>query len=388
MKKYILGLFTIGFIIAPLFSFAQVEYPDPGPSTTNCVYINNNLRYRDMDIYKSNEVSELQDFLQTKGYLNNEPTGYFGLLTLSAVRSFQMANNISATGYVGPVTRAKIQALTCGQVPQEQICCEIFGYGAYMIKTSSTYEMMSRNQCTTGAGFTGGGRNIVNNSYCASSSVPVISGTQGPQNLKVNETGTWRILATDSNGGDLSYSVDWGDIPSARSNISSDLHYLPTQQFSSFTHSYTQVGNYTVVFNVMNSVGRSASTSLSVNVIAVSQDRYITLFTPNGGENYVRGSTQTINWEEHRNFTCPSGVQCSPALPSKFNVTAFSYCTSSICLMSNVYTIANNVTDNGYFWQAGYGLNGLYIPPGMYKMKVCVDGVDVCDISDAPFTIQ
>ena len=182
MKKYILGLFAISFVLTPLLSFAQVEYPDPGPYQTGCIYINNNLRYRDRDIYKSNEVSTLQDFLQSKGYLNNEPTGYFALLTLSAVRSFQIANSISATGYVGPITREKIRALTCGDL-QEQVCCEIYGYGAYMIKTSSTYEMMSRNQCTTSAGFTGGGRNIVDNNYCKPTSSTTVLSPNGGETL-------------------------------------------------------------------------------------------------------------------------------------------------------------------------------------------------------------
>ena len=145
MKKYILGLFVVVFILAPWFSFAQVSdtfYPNPPVS--DCVSIVNNLRYRDRDIYKNGEVSTLQDFLQTKGYLNNEPTGYFGLLTVKAVKDFQRDYNINSDGSVGPITRAKIQVLTCG------------------------------------------GTNYDN---------PVISGVSGPQTLNVNQTGTWTVNA-------------------------------------------------------------------------------------------------------------------------------------------------------------------------------------------------
>ena len=117
MKKYILSLFAVlvlGLLIIPSFSFAQVlEDTDPNPTVLDCVALQNNLRYRDRDINKNGEVSTLQDFLQSKGYLNSEPTGYFGLLTFKAVKDFQKANDISPTGYVGPITRAKIKALTC-----------------------------------------------------------------------------------------------------------------------------------------------------------------------------------------------------------------------------------------------------------------------------------
>lgn len=117
MKKYILSSFTVlfilGLLITPSFSFAQVGDVDPNPSL-DCVALQNNLRYRDRDVNKNGEVSTLQDFLQSKNYLNSEPTGYFGILTLKAVKNFQRDNGISPTGYVGSVTGAKIKALSCG----------------------------------------------------------------------------------------------------------------------------------------------------------------------------------------------------------------------------------------------------------------------------------
>lgn len=81
----------------------------------SCLALNNGLRYRSRDIGTNGEVSSLQDFLQAKGYLNSEPTGFFGLLTLAAVRDFQRSALGFGydTGFVGPMTRAKIKALTC-----------------------------------------------------------------------------------------------------------------------------------------------------------------------------------------------------------------------------------------------------------------------------------
>ena len=87
---------------------------DPNPEST-CVTLSSNLRYRSRDSQTNGDVSALQDFLQSQGYLTSEPTGYFGSQTLKAVKDFQKDNGISPTGFVGPYTRAKISALSCGK---------------------------------------------------------------------------------------------------------------------------------------------------------------------------------------------------------------------------------------------------------------------------------
>ena len=57
-------------------------------------------------------MTELQTFLVQQNYLAVTPTGYFGALTQAAVAKFQAANNIApAAGYVGALTRAKLNAL-------------------------------------------------------------------------------------------------------------------------------------------------------------------------------------------------------------------------------------------------------------------------------------
>ncbi len=222
MKKYILVLFIAGFLSIPGFSFAQVIDEDPNPTTSDCVSITNNLRYRDRDANKNGEVSTLQDFLQSKGYLNSEPTGYLGLLTFKAVKDFQKDNGISPTGYLGSITRTKIANLTgcTGPIPVPPP--------------------------TTSSG-------TVN-----------ISGVSGPQSLSVGQTGTWTVKASDSRERSLSYSVVWGDegyLMSTTTNKSSS-----TQQTATFTHTYLQAGVYTPIFFVANSSGQTARASLSVSV--------------------------------------------------------------------------------------------------------------------------
>ncbi|MGB8816075.1 MAG: peptidoglycan-binding domain-containing protein [Minisyncoccia bacterium] len=82
------------------------------PSTkSTCLSLQSDHRYGS----KNSEISSIQDFLRTNNYLNSESTSFFGILTLGAIKKFQLANKISPTGFVGPITRAKIKSLTCNQ---------------------------------------------------------------------------------------------------------------------------------------------------------------------------------------------------------------------------------------------------------------------------------
>ncbi len=101
---------------------APTSQPNPTPlpadiDTQNpqgaCLDLQNNLRYRMRDAGTTDDISSFQDYLQANGYLHTEPTGFFGVLTLKAVKDFQQANGISPTGFVGPITRSKIKQLSC-----------------------------------------------------------------------------------------------------------------------------------------------------------------------------------------------------------------------------------------------------------------------------------
>lgn len=66
--------------------------------------IDKNLKYGQRDP----EVAELQEFLIDRGLLKTAPTNFFGLLTLKAVKAYQLSVNVSPTGFVGVLTREKI----------------------------------------------------------------------------------------------------------------------------------------------------------------------------------------------------------------------------------------------------------------------------------------
>lgn len=93
---------------------------------------------------------------------------------------------------------------------------------------------------------------------------PVISGIKSPTVLKINETGTWTIKASDPQNGSLEYMVDWGDNVNALSAQSIDSKSFV--QSSTFTHAYATAGTYKVMFSVKNSAGKESTSTVTVNV--------------------------------------------------------------------------------------------------------------------------
>ncbi|MFZ2205271.1 MAG: peptidoglycan-binding domain-containing protein [Minisyncoccia bacterium] len=112
MKKYIGILFLVGFFIIPSLSLAQQTDVDP-LGNSNCAVITHNLRLGSRDVNTNDDVSLLQDFLNTNKFLTATASGYFGNATLKAVKTFQKSNGISPTGYVGSFTIAKIKEIDC-----------------------------------------------------------------------------------------------------------------------------------------------------------------------------------------------------------------------------------------------------------------------------------
>src|SRR3990167_6075773 len=88
MKKLSI-LLLVGIFIIPTVSFASID---------------TNLKYGS----RGTEVTELQEFLIDKGFLTGQTTGNFFTLTRKAVISYQTSVGLPSTGFVGPLTRTKI----------------------------------------------------------------------------------------------------------------------------------------------------------------------------------------------------------------------------------------------------------------------------------------
>src|SRR3989344_1426982 len=336
MKKHLL-VFVLAFsVLLPTTLLAQSPADiDPNPTASSCVSLNNNLRYQSRDVNTGDEVSTMQDFLQSQGYLNSEPTGYFGLLTLAAAKSFQSTNGISPTGYVGPITRAKIKSLTCG--------------------TATTPPV-------SGGSGSGGGPGVPSGTPATSPATPSTVYGCRPGFLFSPLTG--QSCATP-----------------------------PT---TSFPPGCTSNQGYSTT------TGKSCGST----PIPLPTATYIEVTSPNGGETWTQGTTQTIKWKDTGGATCPTGAYCSTFFaPQYYDITLQSYyppCTTSPCPMSTMaypapYTIAKNVKDTSYQWLVGTYIDpsanipnsgaSAPIPDGAYVVLVCQTGATNCDSSDSYFKI-
>ena len=117
--KTLLQIFTAVLLslsfLAPVHATALVSDIAPTGSATedSCTDLSISFGYRANDQGTSGSVSRLQDFLISKNYLQSESTGYFGGLTLKAVKAYQTAKGFGATGYVGNYTRAAVKSDSC-----------------------------------------------------------------------------------------------------------------------------------------------------------------------------------------------------------------------------------------------------------------------------------
>lgn len=211
-----------------------------------------------------------------------------------------------------------------------------------------------------------------------SPNAPVISGVSGPQTLDVNQQGTWTVMASDASGrsGALSYAVVWGDEVYYAYGAVNATGTSQLQQSATFTHTYSRAGNYTPRFTVTNSSGQTAQTSLSVNVGNTTSGS-LTVLSPNGGENWKRGTTQTINWQD--------------STLGYYNILLQPTCGSNICtaIYRSPYTIVNGVYGSSYNWSVGNSemYNSNPIPDGSYLVQICKANSSICDSSNSYFTI-
>ena len=115
MKKYLalVAIFSILSSAVPVSAMDAGGEQTVSINSTGCIVMSGNSRYGMRDSAKNKDVAALQGFLYAKGYMAGAPTGIFGKVTLAAVKAFQKAQGLPATGFVGTATRAKIQGINC-----------------------------------------------------------------------------------------------------------------------------------------------------------------------------------------------------------------------------------------------------------------------------------
>lgn len=294
---------------------------------------------RDLGIGRSLNAAEAKalDTIFTKerisdaGFNHNE----FDEDTAAYVVSFQAKYGIRQTGYVGPLTRAKLNAL--------------YGCG----------------------------------SVVPTNRAPVISGVSSPTTLAVGQQGTWTVKAYDPENQSLTYYVVWGDepiytMPNA-GNVPDTRHYTQT---STFTHTYNRAGVYQPTFYVSDASGAQSKTSVTVKVGNSTQSS-TTVTSPNGGEKYKVGDTVAIRWST-TGYSSSARVSIG-VYDTRYDTEGGQYPET---------TIASNLSNTGYYnWviPSGFRFDSTNSANGYHKIKVYINeggvpGVNF-DESNSPFAI-
>jgi peptidoglycan hydrolase-like protein with peptidoglycan-binding domain len=372
------------------------------------------------------ETEKSDDATQVKEILSEE--------SVSDVKSFQVKYSIPNTGLVGPLTRAKLNELSSarckpfitpmslqtaqvGKYFNQQLVVHGLGGGNISWRladgqslpglnlTQATIALCELTSTSPGAPCVSRQNNIVNISGTPTAvgaytftvqasngtqtaqrtytlmvkgtydvGAPVISGVSGPATLNVGQQGTWTIQASDPNNRTLSYRVEWGDEPVFTNTGATPPTEVRYQQTATFTHVYNQAGTFQPTF-VVSSTGGIARSSLSVNVGQVNPST-ITVTSPNGGEQWTKGSRQLISWQGTRTDMPISILLVSYSANEQCRLSGGSICPMDV---SSVYPIATNLRGVGsYTWQVNAA-------SGKYWIRVCQN--NVCDSSNQTFSI-
>ncbi|MCX6722523.1 MAG: peptidoglycan-binding protein, partial [Candidatus Staskawiczbacteria bacterium] len=246
--------------------------------------------------------------------ISQEYYGPFDEQLAGYVVKFQKKYGIMQTGYVGPLTRARLNSLyKCGITPT---CTPNWtcGWGPCVNGWQSRTAIDSNN-CGIYSSTAEANCSDLSHQQCSISTSITINSVSGPNSLNVGQTGTWAVSATAQSGSNLTYYVDWGDVvyPTGVGVGSANI-----KQTSTFTHSYSQAGTYTVRFKVTDNVvckmapcDNSAQTSLTVIVGGIAQCNY--------------------------DFDCPSVCPACAAGPS---ASCAGQCTTYKCISNKC--VANN----------------------------------------------
>ena len=223
-------------LVAPSFANAELNADIDPEGESTCIFLQNNMRYRSTDGTTGGEVSILQDFLQANEYLNSNPTGFFGLLTLRAVKKFQTASGIEPTGFVGPLTRAKIQLLTCGTPGSTQPSITVVSPSAWEdLKEGSQYTIKWSSQNLPP------GSIIAINIFNGESRSITVPNLQIAYGLPLSTTSyTWTVKGNDGRGGQGGYGVGMKSLPQKiarilgieKANAGSNQYFITVEAYA------------------------------------------------------------------------------------------------------------------------------------------------------------
>ncbi|MES2436565.1 MAG: peptidoglycan-binding domain-containing protein [Patescibacteria group bacterium] len=337
----LMSLFSVG-------STAHALSPLPDFERRMCVGIDSNLTVGSRDKVPTGYVFRLQQYLQSAGFLNVNPTGYFGSLTKEAVRKFQQSNGVSATGYFGPLTRAKLKAVSCtDDMPTPPVVSKDFSISAttdksvYVSGEPIVVTITAKNMASTP-------KNMEFTNGCETA-LKIGDYDQVPVRLCILMLSTKTFAAGESK----TWTVT---LPKEEYQVPVGTHILEA--------SITGYGAAKVPLTVV-----ASQTSLMVTY-------------PKGGETWKMGTTQKVTWMMS-NATPYSRVDIKirPAI----------VCITTPCEAEPVLSIKNapfDIANPFYTINLNQGANkDAIFSPGNYTAEVCITGTTICAKSASHFTV-
>lgn len=192
---------------------------------------------------QSTEVTSLQTWLKNNGYYSGPVTGYYGSLTKAGVENFQSANGISATGYVGPLTLAALNAKASGS-SSTSVSANSSTIAQLEAELNS---LLAQIQTLEASGGT--------TSTTVTTPVGTSVALQTSEGAGVNGT-----LGTSAGTGPFTYTITTNPL---NGTITS---FNPTTGAFTYTPNSNYSGSDTFSYTVSNSAGTSAPMTVSVNV--------------------------------------------------------------------------------------------------------------------------
>lgn len=247
------------------------------------------------------DVADLQEFLRAEGFFSAESTGYFGSITAQALARWQSAQGIDAVGIAGPLTRERLR-VRCGSGAGS---CTPLPYAAPHCASGAAQPIKDEEGCTVGytcpvdnftpptncrawndgcnecsrqtpggpAACTKRACFAAGKGYCSlyftstpTNQPPVVSGFSGPTLLAAGDIGTWSLRTYDPEDGSLTYSIQWGDERELANVAAQTYAESSAVQDTSFTHSYSAPGSYTITVLVVDDAGNQSRATAGVRV--------------------------------------------------------------------------------------------------------------------------
>ena len=226
-------------------------------------------------------------------------------------------------------------------------------------------------------------------------SSPVINGLPAvPSTIVIGQSVKFGWNATDADGDNLSWSVDWGDgIGTGVACMAPNPQNKENWTFAA-SHAWSVPGAYTVKATVSDCRGGSDSHTFYVTPLAIQQPvPSITVTYPNGGENWIVGEQKTLKWSL---AGAPSGSYLQLSLtdgPTPIEIKGYPSPVSGEGALTYAMPTSGCWTDYCYNLKGG----SYKISATLYDKQPCLGlcapesspaKVIAQDTSDAPFTIS